>query len=79
MREITTNHVEQSELAITSLNYVVFRWGYDTTHIFRLELSALLGFERWQSENKGLPLGSVKCHLGSIDGVEASRVEVVLV
>ena len=38
----------------------------------------LLGFERWQSANKGLPLGSVKDHLGSIGVVEASRMEVVL-
>ena len=42
------------------------------------DLRALLGFERWQSAKKGLSLGSVKDHLGSIDGVEASRVEVVL-
>ena len=34
--------------------------------------------ERWQSANKGLTLGSVKYQLGSIDGVETSRVEVVL-
>ncbi len=39
-----------------------------------LVLRALLGFERWQSANKGLQLGSVKDHLGSIDGVEASRI-----
>ena len=38
----------------------------------------MLGFERWQSANKGLPLGSVIDHLGGIDVVEASRVEVVL-
>ena len=31
---------------------------------------ALLGFELWQSANKGLPLGSVKYHMGSISGVE---------
>ena len=37
-----------------------------------LDLRALLGFERWLSANKGLPLGSVKDHLGSIGGVEAS-------
>ena len=30
---------------------------------------------RWQSANKGLPLGSVKDHLGSIGVVEASRME----
>ena len=30
-----------------------------------------LGFERWKSANKGLPLVSVKDHLGSIGGVEA--------
>ena len=36
---------------------------------------ALLGFERWQSANIGLPLGSVKYHLGTIGGVEASRTE----
>ena len=40
-----------------------------------LVLRALLGFERWQYANKGLPLGSVKDHLGSIGGVEASRIE----
>ena len=39
-----------------------------------LDLRAMLGFERWQSANKGLPLGSVMDHLGSIDGVEASRI-----
>ena len=44
----------------------------------KLALRALLGFERWQSANKGLPLGSVKDHLGSIGCVEASRIEVVL-
>ena len=38
----------------------------------------LLGFERWQSANKGLQLGSVKDHLGSTGGVEASRMEFVL-
>ena len=43
-----------------------------------LDLRALLGFERRQSANKGLPLGSVKVHLGSIGGVEASRIEIVL-
>ena len=45
-----------------------------------LDLRALLGFERWQSANKSLPLGSVKDHLGSIGGVEASIIiiEVVL-
>ena len=37
----------------------------------------LLGFGRWQSANKGLPLGSVIDHLGSIDEVEASRMEIV--
>ena len=42
------------------------------------DLRALLGFERWQSANKELPLGSVKDHLGSIGGVEASRIEIVL-
>ena len=41
-------------------------------------MTYLLGFERWQSANKGLPPGSVKYHMGSIDGVEASRMEVVL-
>ena len=35
------------------------------------------GFERWQSANKGLQRGSVIDHLSSIDGVEASRMEVV--
>ena len=43
-----------------------------------LDLRALLGFERRQSASKGLPLGSVKDHLGSIGGVEASRIEIVL-
>ena len=43
-----------------------------------LDLRALLGFERRRSANKGLPLGSVKDHLGSIGGVEASRIEIVL-
>ena len=42
------------------------------------DLRALLGFECWQSANKGLPLGSVKAYLGSIDGVDASIIEVVL-
>ena len=42
-----------------------------------LGLRAMLGFERWQSANKDLPLVSVKDHLGSIDGVEASIMEVV--
>ena len=37
----------------------------------------MLGFGRWQSANKGLPLWSVIDHLGSIDGVEASRMKVV--
>ena len=37
----------------------------------------MLGFERWQSAQKGLPRGSVIDHLGSIDGFEASRMEVV--
>ena len=41
-----------------------------------LDLLALL--ERRQSANKGLPLGLVKDHLGSIGGVEASRIEIVL-
>ena len=39
----------------------------------------MLGFERWQSANKGLPLGSVIYNLGSIDGVEASIMKVVFV
>ena len=43
-----------------------------------LNLRALRGFERRQSINKDLPLGSVKDHLGSIGGVEDSRMEVVL-
>ena len=42
-----------------------------------LDLRAMLGFERWQSANKGLPLGSVIDQLGGIDWVEASRMEVV--
>ena len=37
-----------------------------------LDLRAMLGFERWQSGNKGLPLGSAIDHLCGIDGVEAS-------
>ena len=40
-------------------------------------IRAMRGFERWQSANKGLPLGSVIDQLGGIDGVEASRMEVV--
>ena len=43
-----------------------------------LDLRALLGFERWQSDNKGLPLGSIKDHLGIFGAVEASRIEVGL-
>ena len=42
-----------------------------------LDLRAMLGFECWQSANKGLPLGYVIDHLGSIDDVEASRMKVV--
>ena len=43
-----------------------------------LDLRAMLGFERWQSKNKGLPLGSVIIdHLCGIDGVEASRMEIM--
>ena len=42
-----------------------------------LDLRAMLGFERWQSANKGLPLVSVIDHLGGIDGVEASRMEIM--
>ena len=42
-----------------------------------LELRAMLGFERWLSANKGLPLGSVIDHLCGIDGVEASRMEIM--
>ena len=42
-----------------------------------LDLRAMLGFERWQSANKGLPLGSVIYHLCGIDGVEASRMEIM--
>ena len=37
-----------------------------------LDLRAMLGFERWQSGNKGLPLGSVIDHMCGIDCVEAS-------
>ena len=51
---------------------------YPLTLTYLLDLRALLGFERWQSAKKGLPLGSVKDHLGSIGGVEASIIEVVL-
>ena len=39
-----------------------------------LRLRALLGFERWQS---ALTKASTGDHLGSIDGVEANRMEVV--
>ena len=39
----------------------------------------LLGFERWQSSNEGLPMGPVKDHLGSIGGVEANIIEVMLI
>ena len=46
-------------------------------HSDLLDLRAMLGFERWQSANKGLPLGFVIDQLGGIDGVEASRMEVV--
>ena len=42
-----------------------------------LDLRAMLGFERWQSANKGFPLEYVIDQLGGIDGVEASRMEVV--
>ena len=48
-------------------------WMYDLP-----DLRALLGFEHWQSIYKGLPLGVVKDHLGSIGGVEAGRMDVVL-
>ena len=44
---------------------------------YKLDLRVMLGFERWQSANKGLPLGSVIDRPGSIDVVEASRMEVV--
>ena len=43
-----------------------------------LYLRAPVRFEHWQSINKGLPLGSVKDHLGSIGGVKASCIQVVL-
>ena len=49
-----------------------------TPYFYPRCLRALLGFERWQSANRGLPLGSVKDHQGSIGGVEASRIKVVL-
>ena len=42
-----------------------------------LDLRAMLGFERWQSANKGFPLGSVIDHLGGIDGVEPSRMQIM--
>ena len=42
-----------------------------------LDLRAFLGFDSWQSANKGIPLGSVKYHLGSIGGVDATSMEVV--
>ena len=48
-----------------------------TGYLDLLDLWAMLAFERWQSANKGLPLGSVIDHLGGIDGVEASRMEIV--
>ena len=54
-------------------------YGIKLTYLGLLDLRALLGFERRQSANKGLPLGSVKDHLGGIGGVEASRIiEIVL-
>ena len=61
----------------------MYRWVKSVTALINLLLCsactrALLGLERWQSANKGLPLGTVKDHLGSIGGVEASRIEVVL-
>ena len=40
-------------------------------------LRAMLGFERWQSTNKGLLLGYVIDLLCGIDGVEASRMEIM--
>ena len=46
-----------------------------STRLDLLDLRAMLGFECWQTANKGLPLGSVKDHLGSIDGVAASRIQ----
>ena len=45
-----------------------------TARVYR----ALLEFDRWQSINEGLPLRSVKYHLSSIGGVEASKMEVLL-
>ena len=58
---------------------IVIAW-FDNVRL-RLDLldlrAMLLGFERWQSANKGLSRGSVIDHLGSIGGVEASRMEVV--
>ena len=50
-------------------------------HVTQLnDSTALLEFECWQSTKQNLSLGSVKHHLhvGSIGGVEASRMEVVL-
>ena len=44
-----------------------------------LDLRALLGFERRQSTNKGLPLGSAKDHIGSIGGIEASIIDIVYI
>ena len=42
-----------------------------------LVLTSLLGFEHWQSI-KGLPLGSVKGHLGNIGDIKASGMGVML-
>ena len=53
-------------------------WRRISSYIDLPDLRALLGFERWQSANKGLSLGSVKEYQGSIGVVEASRIKVVL-
>ena len=48
---------------ILNLFRTLSSWGLDL-----LDLTAMLGFERWQSANKGLPLGSVIDHLCGIRG-----------
>ena len=42
---------------------------YHKVEVEALYLKRPTLFERWQSANKGLPLGSVEYHLGSIVGV----------
>ena len=43
-----------------------------------LDLRSLLGFVHWQCINNVHPLGSVKYHLGSIGGIDATGMEVKL-